>query len=175
MRVLIAPGTTGISLEIKRSLHHAKNVVLIGCGFDNETEIARQFSEFIYFEAHSNPRDLSDRLMNLTDEHSIDLLFIAHDQWLRDLTKIKLPQKLHSKIVNLPTQQSAALLSKSITYKTIQISSLVPKIFVDPKLIQDFPVFAKPDFGQGSHGTKKLIDKSEVQQFIKSGEELQMR
>ena len=170
MRVLIAPATTGIGLEIKRSLHHAKNVVLIGCGFESETEIARQFSEFIYFEAHSNPRDLSDRLKNLTVEHNIDLLFIAHDQWLRDLTKIKLPQELLSKIVNLPTQQSAALLSKSITYKTLQISSLVPKILLDPKLIQDFPVFVKPDFGQGSRGTKKLINKSELQQFIKSEE-----
>jgi hypothetical protein len=170
MRVLIAPATTGIGLEIKRSLHLAKNVDLIGCGFETGTEIARQFSEFIYFEAHGNPKDLSDRLMNLMIENSIDLAFIAHDQWLRDLTKIKLPHELHSKIVNLPTQQSAALLSKSITYKTIQISSLVPKIFIDPKLIQDFPVFAKPDFGQGSRGTKKLIDKSELQQFIKSDE-----
>ena len=168
MRILLAPATTGVSLEIKRSLNHAKNVDLIGCGYENESEAAKEFTEFIYFEVHKNPKELSDRLLKLTFEYNIDLIFVAHDQWLRDLTRVVIPNELISKIVNLPTRDSALLLSKKATYETLQILPLIPKVYINPLEIEDFPMFVKPDFGQGSRGAKKIASKSDLNQFLDS-------
>jgi hypothetical protein len=168
MRILIAPLTTGIGIEIHRSLKSVKNVELLGCGFDKVKALELEISKFIPLESHGSPEGLISSLNQIVTDYEIDFIFVSHDQWLRDLAIAKIPADLREKIVNLPTPSSSILLSKYKTYSSLKIENFNPRVELDWKRMQRFPIFVKPDEGQGSKGARLLRNTFELETFINS-------
>lgn len=166
MKILIAPGTTGIGMEIMRSLRRAKQVQLLGCGFDAKKGLEQDFSDFIFMPKPVDASHLSRMLTSIVKSHEIDLIYLAHDQWLRFLTCIDLPREMQERIINLPSGFNSVLLSKRQTYATLNIKHLKPKIIdlVDSSSI--FPVFAKPDIGQGSINARAIHNQDELRKLL---------
>ena len=168
MRILIAPLTTGIGIEMYRSLKSVKTIELFGCGFDKAKALELGISKFISLESHGSPEQLISSFKHIALVYEIDYIFVSHDQWLRDLSNVKIPAELKEKIVNLPTRSSSILLSKSKTYSSLKIENFKPRVELNWKQIQRFPIFAKPDQGQGSRGTVLLKNLFELETFIDS-------
>lgn len=166
MNILVAPATTGIGKEIAKSLRHAKNIDLFACGFDKLSAEKEGFLNFTYIGPNQTPETLSSSLVQIIRQNGIEAVYIAHDQWMRDLLSIQIPRFLRSMIVNLPDSQSLRLLSKEETYRSFPIPNLVPRTYGVNAARDHLPVFVKPDIGQGSRRTILIENQQEFSSFV---------
>ena len=72
-------------------------------------------------------------------------------------------------MVSSPRETCEITRSKSRTYHHLAEVVPVPKIYQTPEEIADFPVFLKPDRGQGSQDTHVVRDAADLQDFVRRG------
>lgn len=173
MRILVAPATTGIALEVFRSLRNEKGIELVGCGYDSIRAIKMDLNEFIFFAEEKDPKKLEVNLSRIVQENRIDYVYICHDQWLRDLSNNYIDKDLQNRILNYPSENSKILLSKSLTYDALENHPIKPRVFKNLEEVEEFPIFLKPNEGQGSRGARKVesindLTKEEISEIGKS-------
>jgi len=87
----------------------------------------------------------------------IDYIFPAFDDVIVALAKNS--DLIKAKIVASPLDTCAVTRSKSKTYRALRDEVRVPKIYDSSAAVDRFPVFVKPDKGQGSQKAQ-LIEKN---------------
>lgn len=166
MNVLIVPGTNGCAAEIVRSLTTMKNISIFGAGSD-----LGKAGEFPYKKYHFLP-DISNssgalnalRQLILSSDIKFDFVFLAHDQWIyesRAVTDIS-----GTKIIRHNSRAIEIASYKSKTYETFEKLIRVPRRYGKHETIRAFPIFAKPDRGQGSRGAKKIETVADYQDHL---------
>ena len=146
MNILIYPAGTEIGLEIARSLRHQKRINVFAANSEDD------FSKFVHDKVHFCPSiydGAEDVLRQLVIDLAIDYIYPAHDEVVYRLSQTDLP------ILSSPVETVNVCRFKSNTYKLFPEYS--PKVFSpdNKKGAILFPVFCKPDNGQGSRGTWK--------------------
>lgn len=153
--VLVFPAGTEIGHEIYESLKNCKEVNLIGAGIKEQNPGRLMFSKYeiapsIYEKGCLNV------LKKIVRKHKIDRIYPAHDEVLDRIAGRA--KELGAKIITSSKSTCNICRSKIKTYKVFKGILPVPRVI--KKVTEDlrFPLFAKPDRGQGSRGAFLVKD-----------------
>jgi hypothetical protein len=148
--ILVFPGGTEIGLEINKSLRHIKDIQLYSAGSDVSNP-APYFYKRHFILPTIYEKDWIKKLNELIHENNINFIFPAYDDIIVALAKNK--AKINTEIISSPLETCILTRSKSETYKCFENIIPVPKIYRNNEIIETYPVFLKPDKGQGSKDT----------------------
>ncbi len=145
--VLVWPGGTEIGLEICHALGWCKEVQLNSAG-----SACANHGPFAYARNHLllsvREQNWLAQLVELVESEAITHIIPAHD----DITLALAESAGHipAKVVTSPLKTCRIARSKRLTYRHLREVLPVPRVFASPNEIERFPVFVKPDSGQGS-------------------------
>src|SRR3989344_1675335 len=163
VRVLVFPCGTEIGLEIHNSLKFSRLVKLYGANSipDHGKFVYRNYIEGVPFFYN---RDFVKSIKRIVKEKNIDLIFPAHDGVI---VKIVQEKSLHEKIITSPLKTCVICRSKNKTYKYFNSLLRVPKVYLPSDRNITFPVFLKPDIGQGTRGTHIADSYEDLKYYLK--------
>lgn len=154
--VLVYPCGTEIGLEVYRSLCYSTHYKLFG-GIDSYDH-----GRFVYHNLIQNLPFINDdsteadicNFESAISDFGIDLIYPAMDGVIAVFAKYR---DLFRETLILPDTQTAEMCrSKRETYRRLKEVVSTPRAFNSIEEIESFPVFVKPDQGQGSVGAKKI-------------------
>jgi len=146
--VLVYPGGTEIGLEVARALKPCKEVCLFSAGLSGTP------ADF-FFGSHYNVQAVSHsewlkELKAVVEKERITHIYPTHDDVLIPLLENQ--TFLGTRIISSPLQSCRVARSKSLTVQRLSGIVPTPEIFETSKSVVNFPVFLKPDVGNGSRG-----------------------
>jgi predicted ATP-grasp superfamily ATP-dependent carboligase len=165
--ILVFPCGSEIGLEIHKSLAYSTHFNLIGASSvdDHGKYVYRQYIGGFPSVDASN---FTAKLNEAVKKYEIDFLFPAHDSVLLKLAQDKAAGQLACEVVTSPVATCEVARMKSKTYEALGKEVPVPRSYSPKELTKnDFPVFLKPDVGQGSKGTQLAKDFAEVEFYLK--------
>lgn len=166
--VLVFPGGTEIGLEIWNSLKDCKEINLFSAGSDVSNHAPYVFKNHsIIPDVNSN--DWLEALNSILINNNIDYIFPAHDDVIIALAQNI--EKIYAEVISSPLETCLITRSKSRTYELFKNIIPVPKIFKDASEIRKFPVFIKPDKGQGSQDANLVNDSESLKCFLKDSKD----
>src|SRR3972149_8126471 len=146
--VLVFPCGSEIGLEINRSLKFSKDFKIFGASsVDDHGRLV--YENYISDVPHVDDDNFIKEVNEIVKKHSIDFIFPAHDSVVLKLSQYR--DKLNAKVVTSPHATCNICRSKSKTYEFFGNTLETPAVY-DINDSFDFPVFLKPDIGQGSRG-----------------------
>ncbi len=157
--VLVFPAGTEIGLEIYEALRLCKEVILFGAGVASSSHGPFAFKHF-YELPSVNDGNWLDPLINICNNQKIDYIFPAHDDVIVALTKIR--NQIPAVILAAEVDVCITTRSKRATYIALAKFIRVPKLYDVIPVPEDFPLFVKPDCGQGSQGVALVKNISEL-------------
>lgn len=158
-KILIFPCGSEISLEVYRALSEDIHFELYGASSlpDHGKFVYKNYIEGIPFVDKDN---FVDEINRVCQKFNIDFIIPAHDSVVLKLAEHR--EKLCAKVITSPVETCRIARSKANTYKVLDGIISVPKTYnITDKDIK-FPVFVKPDVGQGSKGAKKVNNFAEL-------------
>jgi carbamoyl-phosphate synthase large subunit len=168
-KVVVFPGGTEIGLEIWKSLRECKDITLYSAGSDVSNHAPYVFkNHFIVPDVHTN--NWIDILNEIINRYQIDYIFPAHDDVIIALAENA--NELQAGIISSPPATCRIARSKSQTYNKFKDLLPVPRVFNKVSEIDTFPVFVKPDKGQGSQDARKVNDLDTVKLLLKNNQNL---
>lgn len=151
--VLVFPGGTEIGLEICKSLQYCKDIKLFSAGSNVSNHAPFIFqNHFVIPDIYSV--NWIEAINEIIAAHAIDYIFPAYDDVI--LTLAQNSEKIKAKIISSPLTTCSICRLKSFTYDKFKGLLPVPVIYKTPSEIRNFPVFVKPDRGQGSQDANKV-------------------
>jgi carbamoyl-phosphate synthase large subunit len=148
--VLVFPGGTEIGLEIQKALCQQKDIVLFSAGLDISNHASYVFSRHFTLPGIDNS-DWLNSLNQLITDHSIDYIFPAYDDVI--IALVTHASELKAKVISSPVETCIITRSKSQTYDRLNGIVPVPRLYSKTEAIDTYPIFVKPDQGQGSQNT----------------------
>lgn len=164
--VLVFPCGSEIGLEIHKSMSMSTVVSLYGGSSVSD------HGEFVYRNYIDNIPNIDDKnfisaLNKVIKKYRIDFIFPAHDSVVLRLAEAFENKELASSVMVLssPLETCRVARSKSLTYKILNGIVDVPLQYENIESItsKDFPLFVKPDVGQGSKGASIVKDKLDLE------------
>ncbi len=122
-------------------------------------------SEFV-FEDHVDglpyiyQPEIVEKLLEVIKEKNIEFIIPTDDTVALVLTKNQ--DKIPAKIVCSPYKTAEMCRYKSLTYKMLRGAEYLPRVYKNIAEIDKYPVFIKPDDGQGSQGTLLVRDPEQL-------------
>lgn len=162
-RVLIFPGGTEIALELRQALGWCKEVELFSAGTEGSNHAPFAFAKHFVVPHITDPKWI-EALQNVVTAHRITHIFPAHDDVV-----LSLSQNIScftARVVSSPAKTCEIARSKTATLQYLEKALPVPKLYSDPNEITTFPVFLKPDRGEGARGTAKAIDRKQLEALL---------
>lgn len=167
--ILVFPGGTEIGLEIFKSLKYIKNIKLYSASIDVLNPAPFYFKDHLIIPSIYEENWITE-LNNIIEKFSIDYIFPAYDDIIVELAKNK--EKIEAQIISSPLKTCLQTRSKSKTYEILKNIIPIPKIYESEDDVNNFPVFLKPDKGQGSKNTYKVKSPRELSFLMKKHENL---
>ena len=164
IKILVFPAGTEIGLEVHNSLKFVKNIELFGVNTsaDHAKYVYKNYIENIPYV--DDPHFVKE-IIRLVKKLKIDLIFPTHDSVVLKLSQNK--NLLGCRLITSNLKTCTICRSKLKTYKLFSDKIKVPQIYnINSKNIK-FPIFLKPDVGQGTRGTYIANTKSEIKFYIK--------
>lgn len=149
--VLVFPCGSEIGLELFRSLSSSTHVKLFGASSVSSNHGRYLYENYIEGLPYVDDPEFIDALNRIIDEHEIDFLFPAHDSVVLSFAVHQ--QKLNCKVIVSSVETCRICRSKRITYEKFVSLLKVPELYARLGKISEWPIFLKPDIGQGSRGT----------------------
>lgn len=159
--VLVFPCGAENALEIHLALKDVLNIKLFGAS-SKDDHGSYVFKNYIGSMPFINDCNFFNRLNEIIVEHNIDIIIPTHDDVVLKLAKAS--DIIKAKIAIPGLEQSIVCRSKIKTYQLFNDYPFCPKVYGNIEDIKEFPIFAKPDAGQGSKGSMK-IDESNITQL----------
>lgn len=160
INVLISPAGTEIGREIWLSLRYEKTVKLFLAGSDYDNH-ARYNQEQYYILPSVNEDGWLQALEAFIQLYDIHFIFPAHDDVL--LAYAQHQHEISAKIVSSNSECCEITRYKSRTYDILRDIVPVPRCYKSAEEVETWPVFIKPDRGQGAQGTLRINDKSTLE------------
>jgi predicted ATP-grasp superfamily ATP-dependent carboligase len=149
-RVLVFPGATEIAMELRQALAWCKEVMLFSAGSPVSNHAPFVFARHFMLPAVSQPLWLEE-LSALVEANQITHIFPAHDETLLSLAENA--SMIKAKIVTSSLETCRLTRSKTATLRRLAGAVPTPELFQDAGAVKTWPVFLKPDRGQGSQRT----------------------
>jgi len=161
--VLVFPGGTEIGLEIHRALHLCKEITLFSAGSDLSNHAPYVYARHFILPSIHEPNWV-DGLNRVIVENGIDYIFPAYDDIIVALAERG--EAIKARVVSSPLETCLITRSKSKTYRHLEGVVPVPALFRDVTEVESYPVFLKPDRGQGSQGTSTVKGEERLRQLL---------
>lgn len=167
MNILVYPFSTEIAFEIHQALYYVKNITLYG-GADNYNNhglfvFKNIIPDLPFISDDSTEADIIE-FEEKIKTYNIDMIYPAMDGVIYKFSQFK---NLFKEKVIVPDFKTASITrSKAKTYQILKETIPLPKQYKSAKDVTDFPVFVKPDVGQGSVGAKKINSREELEQSL---------
>lgn len=161
--VLVFPGGTEIGLEIHKALCTCKDVRLYSAGLDVSNHAPYIFERHFVIPSIHDPAWV-DSLNEAIAQQKIDYVFPAYDDIIVALAQNA--QRIKAQIVSSPLETCLVTRSKSQTYRLLAGVVPVPTLYKDLETIDSYPVFVKPDKGQGSQQTHIVYSRSHLDSLL---------
>jgi hypothetical protein len=113
--------------------------------------------------------DWIEQLNRVVVDNSIDYIFPAYDDIIVALALNK--ERIKTKIISSPLETCLITRSKSETYRYMDGFLPIPSLFADIEEVDHYPVFVKPDKGQGSQDTHLVKSQEELAQLLREKKE----
>lgn len=162
-RVLVFPCGSEAGLEIHAALKFEKNIDLYGASSvdDHGRFVYKNYIGDLPFI--SDP-DFIDEFNKVIKDNEIDWVFPAYDDVLLHLS-------LHRDALAAPLLTSSPEVvytarSKRRTYEHLAGCNFVPSVYETIESVPSYPVFLKPDIGQGSQGIFLAKDRASAETHI---------
>lgn len=159
-KVLIVPCGTEIAQEVVRSLAYVKDVELFGANSIHCYTDLEPSHTVIGIPMISDANFIS-AIADLINNYGITHVVPAHDSAAVELSRYS--NLLDAKVVSSSYDTNEICRSKTRTYKALESVIRVPKLYCKNSPNLTFPLFAKPDKGQGSVGTFLVRNYSDIQ------------
>ncbi len=155
VRVAVFPCGSEVGLEIHAALRFEKNLELHGLSS------APCHGQAIYAHYDSSMPWIQDpafldRFNAYLKAHGVDFVFPAYDDVLVFLSEHR--DRLAAKLVAPDMEVCRIARVKSLTYKALGDADFLPAVYETPEEATSWPVFSKPDRGQGSQGVALIRD-----------------
>lgn len=169
INVLISPAGTEIGREIWLSLRYEKAVKLFLAGSDYDNHA--RYNDMQY---HILPSVNEDGWLQALEAfvllYDIHFIFPAHDDVL--LAYAQHQSEISAKIVSSGIECCEITRYKSRTYASLQDIISVPRCYGSAEEVESWPVFIKPDRGQGALGALRINDKSTLEIQLRDNHDL---
>lgn len=162
--VLVFPCGSEIGLEIHNALKYSKDFKLFG-GSSVDDHGKFVYKNYIPDIPFIDDENLLDFLNETIEKYGIDLIYPSHDDVVLKLSELK--DKLNAHVVVSNDETCDICRSKSKSYKYFAGEDFIPKMYdiskesfdsedgirkVEKITSGEFPIFLKPDVGQGAKG-----------------------
>jgi hypothetical protein len=170
-RVLVFPAGSEIGLEIFNSLKYSHHVELFGASGKND-HAAYVYDKEHYVEGDFfvDRPDFISRFNQLLRSLGIEYIFPTHDTICCFLAEHQ--SELGAQVLTSCFETNRIARSKRLTYDLFKSQKFCPRVFSDPLRDISFPVFLKPDDGQGGKGTYVANDSHELGFYLRKNPEL---
>jgi len=160
--VLVFPCGSEIGLEVNRALANSSHFALYGSNsVDDHGKFV--YENYIPVDADIDSVGFIDELNEIIDCYKIDFIIPAHDSAVVLMAENQL--LINATVITSEAETCRICRSKGKTYEVFK--GLIPTPFLfDPKFVKDFPLFLKPDVGQGSKGTYKVNCQEELDFYL---------
>lgn len=158
-RVLVFPAGTEIGLEIFQGLRYCKEVEPIAAGQDVSNHARFAFPDYHHLPSIHEPGWV-EALIELCHSFDIDYIFPAYDDVIVALSRQT--ERLPAIVISSPSSACEITRSKSDTYRALAGDIRVPRVYASSSEVSNYPVFVKPDRGQGSFGIAKVNNEDEL-------------
>jgi hypothetical protein len=151
-RVLIFPAGSEIGLEIYNSLKYSHHVEVFGAsGKSDHASFVYDQDHYIEDALYVDQPDFLDRFNRLLRTLQIDFIYPTHDTIACYLAEHA--SELAARVLTSCHETNRIARFKEQTYSAFQSFAFCPKVYRDLYHDLDFPVFLKPNDGQGGKGT----------------------
>lgn len=158
-------------MEVAGALGRLREIELFSAGSDVSNHAPFVFARHHVLPPIDDPNWLDD-LNDVVTRNGIDYVFPAYDDVLLALAENA--DNLAARLVASPLETCRIARSKSRSYEALSDVIPVPTVYPDLDAIADYPVFTKPDRGQGSLGAVVAHDANELRRAIETGSDLVM-
>jgi hypothetical protein len=152
-KVLVFPCGSEIGLEILQSLKYSTHCELIGGStVDDHGQFA--YRNYVGGLPHVDDDAFVPAINRLIRDQGIQFIFPAHDSAVVKLAQAKQTGNLDCDVITSPSRTCEIARSKLKTYQ--RLASVVPTpqvLDLEALSDRDFPIFMKPQVGQGSKGS----------------------
>lgn len=159
-RIAIFPAGTEIGLEIHRALKYSTYVQVFGCTSvkDHSKLVYKNYVDGLPLY---NEIGFLDSLNFYIEDNKIDFIYPAHDDVQLFLTENA--DKIKATVLTTDLETVRICRSKRKTYEYLKDENFTPKFFDNIKDVNEFPVFIKPDIGQGARGAKIINNQFQLE------------
>lgn len=161
--VLVFPCGSEIGLELHRSLEYSTHFNLIGASsVDDHGKFI--YSDHIEGVPFVDDDKFVDEINRIVESRGIHYIFPAHDSVVLRLAQAEAELKLKCRVVTSPYETCRIARSKAKSYEALKDVITTPISF-DPNeeiAAENFPLFVKPEVGQGSKGTARINTRAEL-------------
>ena len=161
--VLVFPYGSEISNEIIRALVHNKHFRLILATSDEE-QLGVHAGREVQYLPHVMSPEFDSAVRNLIVHKSISFVIPAHDDVALALSEMDMPDEC--KVIGQNRATNRTVRYKKATYQSLQGIVPVPQTFTGPEQVE-YPVFVKPDRGQGSKHASLVKCSSSMEEVLK--------
>jgi len=166
-RVLVFPCGSEIGLELHRALAWSTYIDLIGGSSVSSNHGKYVYKEYIEGIPYVEDPSFIGKMNEVVERHKIDYIFPAHDSVVLKLSENA--ERISCEVIGSPLETCRICRSKRSTYETLSKALRVPEMYRadDKRLV--YPVFLKPDVGQGSKGTHIAGSAEELSFYLRKG------
>ena len=165
--ILVLPCGTEIGLEINRSLMLSRHVNVFGISSVDSNHGKYVYKNYIEENIPSVDKiNFVGYLNRIIKKYRIDLVYPAHDNVVLSLARLQ--GSINAQYIGSPLMTCEVCRSKRLTYTRFHNLIQTPHMYASPLEVTDYPVFLKPDVGQGSKGTHIAYNKEEVKIYQKN-------
>jgi len=161
--VLVFPCGSEIGLEVNRALADSTHFNLYGANSLNDHG-KLVYKNYIQSDFNIDSSSFIDEINHVINTYSIDFIIPAHDAAVVKLSNSQ--SEINAVVITSLAETCEICRSKGRSYE--KFKNLIPTPYVyaadEP---MDFPVFLKPDSGQGSKGTHVAYSKEDVDFYFK--------
>jgi len=161
--VLVFPCGSEIGLEVNRALAGSTHFSLFGASSVNDHGKV-VYKNYIADLPLISAVDFIDKINLVIAEHDIDFIIPAHDSVVLKLAENR--PLINVAVITSCAETCRLCRSKRRTYELFAPLLPTPEIYTETEEMT-FPVFLKPDVGQGSRGTYKVNSLEEITFYCK--------
>jgi hypothetical protein len=159
-KVLVFPCGSITGIDINFALRHSMRIELFGAS-SIEDHGRYIYKNYIGGLPNISEKNFIQELNRVIQQFDIQFIIPTHDTVA--LFLVKHQSNISAKIISGDLTTTETCRYKSLTYELFKEHKFVPQIFSNLDNISQYPVFLKPDDGQGGKGTYTIHNKEELQ------------
>lgn len=169
INVLIFPGGSEIGLELNRALSNIKEVNIFSAGSNTTNHAPYVYKNHVQISTIHSKHWINE-LNNVISKWKIDYIYPAYDEIIVTLKENQ--TKIKARVIAPSLEVCQITRSKKLTCQRFRKLLPCPIVYASVESIAEYPVFLKPDRGQGSEGTQIANSAQEIKFYIKRNPDL---